>query len=58
MYSFHYDFILPKYGDQAKLLFTDIDSPTYEIKTTDIYEDLSSNTDLFDTSDYPKELKL
>ena len=38
------------------LLFTDTDSLTYEIKTTDIYEDLSNHTDLFDTSDYPKNI--
>ena len=32
MYQFHYDFIIPKYNNRAKLLFTDTDSLTYEIK--------------------------
>ena len=53
MYDFHYNYIKPKYGDKAKLLFTDTDSLMYEIQTEDFYMDISENVkDRFDTSDY------
>ena len=55
MYDFHYKYIKPKYGDNAKLLFTDTDSFLYEIKTDDFYKDISGDVrDRFDTSDYPE----
>ena len=57
MYEFHYDYIKKKYGDKAKLLFTDTDSLTYEIESNDVYEDLWKEKHLFDNSDYPKESK-
>ena len=37
MFDFHYNYIKKKYGDRAKLLFTDTDSLAYEIKTDDFY---------------------
>ena len=50
MYDFHYNYIKRKYGDKAKLLFTDTDSLMYEIQTEDFYKDVKRR---FDTSDYP-----
>ena len=55
MFDFHYNYIKPKYGNKAKLLFTDTDSFMYEIQTEDFYKDISGDVrDRFDTSDYPE----
>ena len=54
MYDFHCNYIMQKYGDKAKLLFTDTDSLMYEIQTEDFYKDISKDMkDRLDTSDYP-----
>ena len=55
MYDFHYNYIKHKYGNKAKLLFTDTDSLTYEIETKDAYADFWSDKDRFDNSDFNKE---
>ena len=55
MYKFHYEYIKPKYDENARLLFTDTDSLCYEIKTEDFYKDISSDvSEMFDTSGYDK----
>ena len=41
MYGFHYNYLKTKYGDNAKLFFTDTDSLAYKIKTKDFYEDIN-----------------
>jgi len=53
MYSFHYEHILPVYGDRVKLLFTDTDSLCYHITREDIYLDMQKQISEYDTSDYP-----
>jgi hypothetical protein len=58
MYSFHYDYIKPRYGNNIKLLFADTDSLCYHIATEDVYQDWSLNTTYFDFSDYPSSHKL
>ena len=56
IYDFHYGYILPKYGKNQKLLFTDTDSLCYEIETEDFYKDISGDVEKgFDTSNFPKD---
>ena len=50
MYEFHYDYIKNKYGNRLKLLFTDTDSLMYEIKAENVYEDFSSDKEMFEFS--------
>ncbi|PFX33260.1 hypothetical protein AWC38_SpisGene1938 [Stylophora pistillata] len=54
MYNFHYVYIKQKYGNKAKLLFTDTDSLTYEIEADDVYKDFQKDRHMFDNSDYPE----
>ena len=56
MYGFHYNFI--KKNFDAKLLFTDTDSLTYEIKSESVYEEFFKWKDLFDFSNYSKDSKI
>ena len=55
MYDFHYNFI--KKNFDVELLFTDTDSLNYEIKSKNVYEEFFKWKDLFDFSNYPKDLK-
>ena len=58
MYDLHYKYIKPKFGENAKLLFTDTDSLCYEIQTDDFFKDISQDVEQkFDTSNYPKDHK-
>ena len=52
-YEFHYDYMLPKYGDKIKLCYMDTDSYVYDIKTEDFYKDISEDVEArFDSSAY------
>ncbi len=56
MYRFHCDYVKPKWGDKASLLFTNTDSLCYEIKTDDFYEDIKDDApEWFDTSNYEED---
>ena len=53
MYDFHYNFIKKNFS--AKLLLTDTDSLTYEIKSENVYKEFYKWKDLFDFSNYSKQ---
>ena len=57
MYKFHCDYIKNKYANKSKLLFTDTDNLMYEIKTEDVYENFSSDKEMFDFSNYTTKSK-
>ena len=53
-----YDYIEPKYGEKAKLCYTDTDSFIINIKTKDFFEDISNDVEKqFDASSYDKNDK-
>ena len=53
MYEFHYDYMIPKYGDKLKLCYIDTDSFVYDIVTKDFYKDIAGDVEKrFDTSGY------
>ena len=55
MYEFHYDYMIPKYGDRLKLCYMDTDSLVHDIKTEDFYEDIANDVEArFDTNGYSK----
>ena len=45
MYEFHYDYMLPKYGDNIKLCYMDMHSFVYDIKTEDFYRDIAEDVE-------------
>ena len=56
--EFWYDYIKPKYGDRAKLCYTDTDSLMLHIITEDFYEDIPVDVERwFDTSNYDENDK-
>ena len=52
VYEFHHDYIKNKYENKSKLSFTDADSLMHETKTEDVYDDFSSDKEMFDFSNY------
>ena len=57
IYEFHYDYVKNKYDNGSKLLFTDTDSSMYGIKSEDVYEDFSSDKEMFHFSSYSTKSK-
>ena len=58
MYKFWYDYFKPKYGDRAKLCYTDTDSFIIHIITEDFFEDIAGDVKIwFDTSNYDENDK-
>ena len=53
MHEFWYGYLKPKYGDKIKLCYTDTDSFVIEVKTEDLYSDISADVKKwYDTSNY------
>ena len=58
MYKFWFDYFKPKYGDRAKLCYTDTDSFIINIITEDFFEDISNNVEIwYDTSNHDEKNK-
>ena len=55
MCDFHYNFIEKKFD--TELLFTDTDNFTCDVKSEDVYKKIFKYKDLFDFSNYSKDLK-
>ena len=53
MYEFHKNIC----HNKSKLLLTDTDSLMYEVKTEDVYEDFSSNKEMFHFNNYSNKSK-
>ena len=59
MYHFYYDYLIPKYKQNVKLMYMDTDSFVLEIETEDFYKDIKDDLkEWFDTSGYDKNMKL
>ena len=57
MYNFYYNTVKERYGNKARLLYTDTDSLLCEIETENVYEDMlkmNNEKPTFDFSEYPK----
>ena len=53
MYEFGYDYVKPKYVENAKLCHMDTDSFIVYVKTDDIYKDIAEDVEKrFDTSNF------
>ena len=53
MYEFWYDYVTPKYLENAKLCYMDTDSLIVHAETDDIYKDIAEDVETrFDTSNF------
>ena len=59
MYKFHYDHMIPEYGNNLKLCYMDTDSFVYDIRTEDFYADIVDDVlERFDTGSYVNDRPL
>ena len=59
MYEFWYDYVKPKYGENAKLCYMDKGSFIVHVKPDDIYKDIAEDVDTrFDTSNFETDRPL
>ena len=57
MQNFCYNFIKNKQDDKTKILLTNIDNLVYKIEVESVDNDSYKDKQLFDLSNYPKNLK-
>ena len=58
MYDWYYNTLKKKYGENCTLLYTDTDSLLVDIKTKDVYSDMTEMKDEYDFSDNPRDSPL
>ena len=59
MYEFWYDYLKPKYGENAKLCDMDTGSFIVHVKTEDIYKDIAADVETrFDTSNFELDIPI
>ena len=59
MHHFYYNYMIPKYKQNVKLMYMDTDSFVLKIETDDFYEDIKNDLEeWFDTSDFDKNMEL
>ena len=55
MYDWYYNNLKKKYGENCTLLYSGTDSLLVDIKTKDVYKDMSETKDEYDFSDSPTD---
>ena len=59
MHDFWYDYVKPKYGENAKLCYMDTDSFIVHVKTDDVFKDHGEDVETrFDTSKFEMDKSL
>ena len=59
MYKFWYNYVKPKYGENAKLCYTNTDNFIVHVKTDDIYKDNAQHVETrFGTSNFETDRRL
>ena len=57
MYEFHYNYMVPKFGENLKLCYMDTDSLVYQIKAEDFYTDIAGDVKKrFDTMGITRQI--